>query len=377
MRGHIGYTMSGDSIASKRGFTLIEVLIALVIASVLGLAIIDSYRVTNRISKFSSNSANILQDSAGLQAYLNYLLTNAGASLVPQQGIRTFNDKDCDNYPAGNQFFERICSNGSLPALHSPTDVLLVAYGLPFQFSSPSDYARIAAQVDSVASANVFYLRPNSPLDSVYTNHMESYYIGRPFLLYSKANPGESYLGYISSIAQEGGKIKIGAVNISDFILGNHTTVQALFAAASNIKMVMVDLEVIYLDAAGNIMDVLLGPYDTMIVRPLASNAEAINIKYYNSSNGNWEDTVDPNNIRNYTRARIGMAFTNYYNYPKKCEGTDEDGQPYQKQINLLGDTFYAHFAGKWSIKDPCSIHSTFFLQVPFKNILFYFSAEG
>ena len=358
----------------KSGFTLIELLVAMGIVSLLGIVIVQSYVVSDQLSKLTGINASFVKGVSSFQSYMRYLSTNAGASLIPEDAIRTYSNISCSSPP--DAFIQALCGANSSARPVDGTDVVVFVYGLPFTGPTKSDYARFAAQVVST-TGNTFTLANNSPLLPVvnagapYVN----YYYGHAFMVYDMNNPGNSMIGYIrqNGLVKVGNQVRVTYANSSY----PFNTASIASMVGGNAKMVMVDVETVYLDENGNVI-VAFYVYnsgngnESLVQRAIANNVEAMNIKYYDSVNNTWVDGIGAGvTARNLTRIKIGLAFTGYFASGKKCTGKYYDNY----QVNLLGENFNVHVFHKngerrYRYNDPCSILKIVTLEFPLKSII-------
>ncbi len=364
----------------NRGFTLVELLVAMGISAIFAIVVIASYSISQKISRSSILATNTISKAGSLQSYLKILVTNAGAVLYPQDAIRTYDSKT----GGGSVSLYNILSNNNNvpPPMNSgnKTDIIAVAYGLPFTSPSMINYGRSGAQVKNATSNRITFY-PNSPFNSIYDGGLTGLYAGRVFMAYDFNNPANVYVGVIRAFQKD---TATNEITITYSALSDNdpftsvSDVSILTASSDNVKVVPVDIEAIYLSNDGNLVDAYWGVNGSLRTRVLANGVEVFNIKYgvYNKATNtwSWKDYINVTSpdITNVRKVRFGIVLDNYYTI-KRCydiyNNTGNNQPPSPKNMIILGEQFDIHVSGAGSLDNPCGMLKVIQLEYSLKTL--------
>ena len=346
----------------KKGFTLLELLVALLVSAVIGIIVVDSYRVSSKIASASMYQGRSIQSFSNLSTYLGVLFAMAGSAVPPEEAIKVYNNENCSG---GDDFENALCGSNDFPHPMTGTDVLVIAYAEPFTLSESESIGRFAAQVTSCNSSTILF-SSTSPLQVVFENNLlkSVYEMGKMFMVYDFNNPGNAFVGYINNVSESGDQINLSFDEGANLPLGD-TPISSVCGGV-NLKFVLLSMIVIYVDENGNLVvgSKTTGDYgnsNRFAFRTMADGVEAFDLKFYNKTADAWED-FNGDNIGKYLSARVGVIFTNYFSYKNLCTN--------KLTVQLLGDNFDVHANQKYSLKDPCSFYKTFIFEKRLNSII-------
>ena len=365
----------------NRGFTLVELLVAMGISAIFAIVVIASYSISQKISRSSIIATATVSKAGSIQSYLKILVTNAGAVLFPRDAIRTY---DSNTGGGDVNLYNLLSNNSNVPPpmnTGNKTDILAIAYGLPFTSPSMINYGRSGAQVKSATSNRITFY-PNSPFNSIYDGGLANLYTGRIFMAYDFNKPSKVYVGVIRAFQKDTAtnEITIAYSALSDNDpFTSVSDVSMLTVSSDNVKVVPVDIEAIYLSSDGNLVDAYWGVNGTLRTRILASGVEVFNIKYgvYTKATNTWNwknfiDITSSDDIQKVRKVRFGIVLDNYYTI-KRCydiyNNPGNNQPPSPKNMTILGDQFEVHVAGAGSLDNPCGMLKVIQLEYPLKTL--------